>query len=235
MKTRSLSLSALAAAVVIGGITAAPKEAAACGDSWYLGSICTVAETFCPRGTMEANGALLTISGNEALYSLLGVQYGGDGRTNFKLPDLRGRSIVGQGQGPGLTNVVQGQNRGAETVTLTENQMPVHNHEATFAQTGGGVPMGSFSVSTSPPNQAQAAAGSYLSAKPIATGGANVAVYTNGTGTATEIAGLDVSAAPVQGQVTVDDNGGGQPFYIINPQQALRFCVVTQGIYPPRS
>ena len=74
----------------------------------YLGEIFTVGYTYCPRGTLEANGQLLSISQNTALFSLFGTTYGGDGRVTFALPDLRGRVIVGQGQGPGRENVMQG-------------------------------------------------------------------------------------------------------------------------------
>ena len=70
---------------------------------------------FCPRGMMEADGRLLPIAENTALFSLLGTMYGGDGRTTFALPDLRGRVMVGAGQGPGLTDRRQGERGGTES------------------------------------------------------------------------------------------------------------------------
>ncbi len=90
-------------AALTGAALAAMAPAAHAGPDEYIGEIITVGFNFCPRGTLEADGRLLPISENTALFSLLGTQYGGDGRTTFALPDLRGRTIVGAGQGPGLT------------------------------------------------------------------------------------------------------------------------------------
>ena len=97
------TLAALSA-IVLAATVAQPVQA----QDRYLGEIITVGYTFCPRGTYEANGQLLSIRENTALFSLFGTTYGGDGRTTFALPDLRGRVIVGQGQGPGRANVPQG-------------------------------------------------------------------------------------------------------------------------------
>ena len=77
---------------------------------------------------MSLEGQLLSISQYTALFSLLGTTFGGDGRTTFALPDLRGRSPMGQGSGPGLTPRTQGQKLGSETNTITANQMPSHSH-----------------------------------------------------------------------------------------------------------
>ena len=100
-------------AALITATLAAP--AAHAGPDEYLGEILTVGFNFCPRGTLEADGRLLPISQNTALFSLLGTMYGGDGRTTFALPDLRGRVVVGAGQGPGLTERRQGERGGVET------------------------------------------------------------------------------------------------------------------------
>ena len=97
----------IAATLTSALMAAAP--AAHAGPEEYLGEIITVGFNFCPRGTLEADGRLLPISENTALFSLLGPQYGGDGRTTFALPDLRGRTIIGAGQGPGLPNYAIGQ------------------------------------------------------------------------------------------------------------------------------
>jgi microcystin-dependent protein len=94
----------------------------------FIGQIMTVGFNFPPRGWASCEGELLSISSNQALFSLLGATFGGDARTTFGLPDLRGRSIVGQGQGAGLSNINLGQKSGAEKVTLTETQMPSHTH-----------------------------------------------------------------------------------------------------------
>jgi microcystin-dependent protein len=86
------------------------------------------AGNFAPRGWALCHGQILSIAQNTALFSLLGTTYGGDGRTTFALPDLRGRVPVGQGQGPGLSPNSLGQQGGAETHTLTSSEMPAHNH-----------------------------------------------------------------------------------------------------------
>ena len=83
---------------------------------------------FAPIGWAFCDGQLLPISQNTALFSLLGTTYGGDGRTTFGLPDLRGRSPLHQGQGPGLTSRQLGESAGVETVTLTQSQIPMHTH-----------------------------------------------------------------------------------------------------------
>ncbi len=94
----------------------------------FVGQLMTVGFNFAPRGWALCDGQLLPISQNTALFSLIGTTYGGDGRTTFALPDLRGRSSVGVGSGPGLTHTGWGQRGGYETMTLTTNQIPSHSH-----------------------------------------------------------------------------------------------------------
>jgi len=90
----------------------------------YMGEVIYTAANFCPRGSAEADGSIMAINDNTALFALLGTTYGGDGRTTFGLPDLRGRTVVHAGEGPGLSSRTQGQRGGTETVTLTAAQMP---------------------------------------------------------------------------------------------------------------
>ncbi len=95
----------------------------------FLGQIQAFGFNFAPRGWAKCEGQLLSISQYTALFSLLGTTFGGDGRTTFGLPDLRGRSIVGDGNGPGLSGIQWGEKGGTETHTLTTAQMPAHNHD----------------------------------------------------------------------------------------------------------
>ena len=105
----------------------------------FLGQIQAFGFNFNPRGWLKCEGQLLAISQYNALFSLLGTMYGGDGRTTFGLPDLRGRSIVGIGQGAGLSNISQGAKGGNETFTLQTNNMPSHNHNVSVSvNTGNG-------------------------------------------------------------------------------------------------
>ena len=94
----------------------------------FIGELKTFGFNFAPRGWALCEGQLLPIAQNTALFSLLGTTFGGDGRTTFALPDLRGRYAVGVGNGPGLSSYRWGQKGGAETHTLTTAQMPQHKH-----------------------------------------------------------------------------------------------------------
>ena len=97
----------------------------------YLGEIRMFAGNFAPVGWEFCDGELMPISENDALFQLIGTTYGGDGETTFARPDLRGRIPIHNGQGPGLSNRVLGENGGVEQVTLTVNQIPVHTHPMT--------------------------------------------------------------------------------------------------------
>lgn len=94
----------------------------------FVGELRMFAGNFAPRSWAFADGQLLAISQNDALFSLYGTIYGGDGRTTFGLPDLRGRVPIHAGNGPGLTSRRIGAKGGVENVTLTTNQLPSHNH-----------------------------------------------------------------------------------------------------------
>lgn len=94
----------------------------------FIGEIIMFGGNFAPRGWALCEGQLLPIDQNTALFSILGTTFGGDGRTTFALPDLRGRVPVQPGNGAGLTNRVLGQKGGSEEVTLSTNEMPAHNH-----------------------------------------------------------------------------------------------------------
>ncbi|MDG2535438.1 tail fiber protein [Sphingomonas sp. HITSZ_GF] len=173
----------------------------------YLGEIYMVGFSFCPVGSMEAMGQIVPISSNQALYALYGTTFGGDGKTNFALPDLRGRSPLGQGSGSGLSPIAMGSRGGAETVALSIAQMPAHTHSAVVGA--------SAEAGTQPsPTNAIPAFGAekesiYAVTKPDTT----------------------MSSA----MVAIGATGSGQPVAIRSPYLAIRFCVVTQGIFPPMS
>ncbi len=106
-------------------------------DTPFIGEVRWFAGNFAPRGWALCDGQLMQISANTALFSILGTTYGGDGRTSFGLPDLRGRGMVHAGNGPGLTTRSPGQKAGAETETLAENEMPDHTHTLRADSSGG--------------------------------------------------------------------------------------------------
>jgi microcystin-dependent protein len=95
----------------------------------FVGEIRVVGFNFAPTGWALCDGQLLPISQNTALFSLLGTTYGGDGRTNFALPNLQGCAAMHFGQGPGLTPRILGETGGAINETLTQAEMPTHNHD----------------------------------------------------------------------------------------------------------
>jgi microcystin-dependent protein len=97
----------------------------------FVAEIRILTTNFAPRGWAFCHGQLLPISQNTALFSLLGTTYGGDGKSNFALPNLQGRAPMHPGQGPGLALHDLGEVNGAETVTLTPAQMPSHTHQLT--------------------------------------------------------------------------------------------------------
>jgi microcystin-dependent protein len=126
----------------------------------FIGQLMCVGFNFAPKGWALCNGQLLSIAQNTALFSLLGTMYGGDGRTTFGLPDLRGRAPLGFGQGPGLQSYNQGESGGSETVTLTGQQIPAHTHTVNCSSSEGD--------STTPADTVPAVGGSYT-ATPNAT------------------------------------------------------------------
>jgi microcystin-dependent protein len=118
----------------------------------FVGEIRMFAGSFAPRGWAFCDGQLLAVSQNDALFSLLGTIYGGDGRTTFGLPDMRGRIPVHAGFGPGLSSRQLGARGGAENVTLTVNQLPSHGHamQASTNPADSGYPAGRVVANTDP-------------------------------------------------------------------------------------
>jgi len=98
------------------------------GQNPFIGEVELFGFNFAPVGWAMCNGQLLQISTNQALYALLGNTYGGNGTTNFALPDLRGRMPINQGQGPGLQDRIIGESGGASNITILTSQMPAHSH-----------------------------------------------------------------------------------------------------------
>ncbi len=140
----------------------------------FVGQLKAFGFTYAPRGWARCDGSLLAISQNDALFSLLGTMYGGDGRTTFGLPDLRGRVSLHTGTGPGLTPRRMGQKGGAEQVTLNVTQLPSHRHTVSGDS--------SEANSVSPANRVPATAASAIyQSTPDAPMNANMLGQTGGT------------------------------------------------------
>lgn len=105
----------------------------------YIGQILLFAGNFAPRNFAYCQGQIMAISQNTALFSILGTTYGGNGQTTFALPDLKGRTAIGMGQGAGLPSVALGEKRGTETFTLTTAHMPSHTHTLSGTDVDGNV------------------------------------------------------------------------------------------------
>ncbi|GAA1147392.1 tail fiber protein [Microbacterium natoriense] len=103
----------------------------------YVGEIRTVGFNFAPQGWAMCNGQLIPIQQNTALFSLLGTNYGGDGKVTFALPNLNSSFVIGQGEGPGLTPRIIGEMGGTASVTLLSSEMPSHTHTANAVATPG--------------------------------------------------------------------------------------------------
>lgn len=142
----------------------------------FVGEIRMFAGNFAPLGWAYCDGQLLAVANNDALFSLLGTIYGGDGRTTFGLPDMRGRIPVHAGSGPGLSTRKLGAKGGSEKVTLVSGQLPSHNHTtgATATTASSGDPAGRVPANTTPTNiyaTGLATTGTLASAAVSSTGG----------------------------------------------------------------
>lgn len=177
----------------------------------FIGIIKLFAGNFAPRGWAMCQGQLMSISANTALFSIIGTMYGGDGKTTFALPDLRGRAPIGIGQGPGLSNYVQGQLGGNETNTLNTSNIPSHNHPVT-----GSVQLpvnGEVANSDSPEGGYPA-----LSSTPV---------YNHSAGAGQFAGTLNVN-------LSTSAVGASQPVNNLMPYLAMNYIICLEGIYPSR-
>lgn len=172
----------------------------------FLGQIVMFAGTFAPRGWAFCEGQLLSIASNTALFSILGTTYGGDGRTTFALPDLRGRVPMHPGNGPGLGSKRLGERGGTQDTTLMTQNLPPHNHAI--------VASGNDADSKSPTN-------AFFPTVPRA--GANEP-YASAVGTPTT---MNPSA--------VGNTGSGLSFSNLPPYNCLNYIIALQGVFPSRS
>jgi microcystin-dependent protein len=174
----------------------------------FIGQITLFAGNFAPRGWAFCQGQILAIAQNTALFSILGTTYGGNGQTTFALPDLRSRVPVGQGQGPGLSNYILGQQAGNETVTLTAQNMPIHSHSLAASTDGADAPSpaGNVNAVTNDPNTLN-------SMNTYKTGFSNT----------------------IMNPAAIGQSGGNQPHTNISPYTCLNYIIALEGLYPSRN
>ena len=165
---------------------------------------------FAPRGWALCNGQILPLSQNTALFSLLGTNFGGDGRSSFGLPNLQGAVPVGTGQGPGLSAYQVGQSGGSASVTLQTGQMPPHSHALTA--------VAEVSTSASPQNAI------FMDGH-----------FTGGSGPGKVAAYNTAAPDTAMNPAAITPAGGGGPHNNLMPYLTVNFCIAMAGIYPPRS
>ena len=213
----------------------APRTAAA--QSHYLGEIKWVAFDVIPNGWAPCDGALLSISQNTALFALLGTTFGGNGQTTYGLPDMRGRFLVHDGQGPGLSGYDLGQEGGHETHQLTVGEMPAHAH--TVNNHAHAIPTLPIDIkASSGAATAAAASGQVLATGTLLNGNgskvtgvydAGLADVSLGSSAAATAAGATLASAP-----TTTAAGNDQSHPIMPPFLTLRCIIATKGAFPPR-
>lgn len=174
----------------------------------FIGEIIMFGGNFAPRNWAFCQGQLLAISQNQSLFSILGTTYGGDGRTTFGLPDLRGRVPISSGSGPGLRNHTLGEKGGTETNQLVASNLPP-------------IPL---KVSSADAAQSVATAGSSIATPGTVSG----RTFTPSQGFNTSSPDVTLNGASVQG-------GSSAPVNNIPPYQVINFIICLEGIYPSRS
>jgi microcystin-dependent protein len=173
----------------------------------FIGQIELFGFGFTPRGWTACNGQLLFIADNNALFALLGTQYGGDGQNTFGVPNLNGRVAVGVGTGPGLSSVAQGQMGGAESVTLAAANLPAHSHTLA-AQSG----RGNTSLTGTSTVLALTAEDDGTPTRKYSSAGLNTALSSTSVG----------------------NSGGGQALSVRNPYLGMQYAIALEGIFPPQ-
>lgn len=178
-----------------------------------IGYTTLFAGNFAPKSWAFCAGQIINIASNTALFSILGTTYGGNGTTTFALPDLRGRSIVGVGTGPGLSSYNLGQVGGVENESINILQMPAHVHPVAV-------------TAANPATEADAdlatASGSVYARD---TNGINP--YASGSGA--------MNMGALQGALTMTSMGNNAPFSLLRPLLAMNYIICQYGVYPARN
>ncbi|WP_085579653.1 phage tail protein [Thalassospira mesophila] len=208
-------------------------------DETYMGVIWALGFQFVPRNWAYCSGALLPISQNQALFSLLGNIYGGDARVTYGLPDLRGRTAIGSLDGPGLPHIPQGQKVGAPYHALATEELPPHSHSHTYGGGGGGTGIDvMFEVAAQKGETQTPSAGDYLGSPGSALSLTdNLYVPANNVTSTIPLGGVTTTGSASgfnNNAFTIDDTGSGREFALYQPSQVINYCICVQGLYPAR-
>ena len=218
------SLSILASATVAASLSLSLSQPVIASEP-FIAQITMFGGNFAPRGWAFCEGQLLSLASNTALFSILGTTYGGDGRTTFALPDLRGRTAIHPKTGPGLSTYSLGQRGGVETVTLVTSQMPSHTHDA-----GTTIDSADLTLNTTDADGDSQTPGGNITA---GVDKGNTKIYSTGA--------PDVVMSPgsITGTFTastiVSNTGGGSSHENRMPYLALNHIIALVGVYPSRN
>ncbi|TCP52627.1 microcystin-dependent protein [Tumebacillus sp. BK434] len=173
----------------------------------YIGEIRIFAGNFAPKGWALCNGQLMSIQQNTALFAILGIQYGGDGKTTFALPNLMGNAVMNQGAGQGLTPRTMGQQVGSQNVTLLTTEIPAHTHipQAVDAIGNDSLPNGNVWSQAPKPNRSAPQPDLY-----------------------------DPTPNVLMSPLALNVTGGSQPHNNMQPYIAQNFIICLQGEFPSR-
>ncbi|PMG29077.1 phage tail protein [Vibrio splendidus] len=229
------------------GVFSSVSATANCSTDPFIGSMCVTAADFCPEPYyMKAEGQYLPINEWQALFSLLGTNFGGD-RTNFQLPDMRGRTAVGQGFGPGLRAIALAQRGGEDLIKLTQNSLPPHKHVV-----GAGVRVNAsnvnidvavvvpLSTSSGTSHKVPESGATFLNTVGKDNFGDNheVKIYGSAGTSGAHLVGTGKSEVQfgnnifVEGEV--ESTGAGKAFEHRQPFVGLTHCIAVNGTYPSR-
>ncbi|MDY7562739.1 tail fiber protein [Pseudomonas sp. 10B1] len=193
----------------------------------FIGNIQMFGFNFAPRGWALCDGSLLQVQQFQALFTLLGTTYGGNGSVNFSLPDLRSRLPIGQGAGPNLTPRTVGDHSGTESVVATLDNLPTHSHGTTALHAVTAVKLAN---APSNPATVPTATNSYLGAS-ISGGPTSAAIYSDQQGNApVTLSGVTTGITGI-----TDPAGKGLPMATMNPFLAVNFSIALEGLFPTRN
>lgn len=207
----------------------------------FIGEVDLYGFNFTPQNWALCDGSLLSISTHQALFALLGTIYGGDGRTSFGLPDLRGKMAVSQWDPHNSRNGwVIGTQAGKETHIMNVSELAVHSHSADFIASGVATHSVNIKATTDAGDNASPSNSDFLAQVIPPTGGPDKPekIYKRSptAGSMVDLGALDVAATGgLTGTVVVKGSGSSKPFNLIQPTQVLNYCIATNGLFPSRT
>ncbi len=201
-------------------------------EDGYLGQVILFAGNFAPQNWALCNGQLMPVNQYQALFSVLGTTYGGDGINNFKLPDLRGAVPVSAGVAATGTSYLQGTTGGTESTTLGINQMPSHNHVIGGTASVSGNITATMKVNSSS-GGADSPSGNFLGndgTTQVYASANSGSDMLNANAITVNASGMTVNTSSLQ----VQPNGLGQPFSNMQPYLVMNYIICTNGLYPSK-